>query len=249
MFSHEQVFDMMHSYIIDNLVADKKGQRKDDTITCEVNKQKIVIVSPIGIKQAPTLERMIRENTLQDVATVVILPKSSKFYDGNYLKEKRKYESVDQTGKVRYHPNAELSTIEMFLVDNYAPVIPYFNPKDKRIDPMRFRKFSKKMTAFNIGFVPFGEFGNDDAIWTLGRKLKHEFGEGHSSKIYDEFERGRYIELARINEDNEQTREKFSDSPIKGSFTLKTIKKNGLLMAKVIPSPITREEYYSPRLF
>ena len=245
-FSHEQIFRLMQDYLVKNIVANDIS-KKDEVITCEINHQPHIILTPVGIKQTPTLEKMIKENTSKNITTTVIFPKSSSFYEGNYMKNGGAY-LYHTNGEDAWHPTARLSQVEQFLCDNYASIIPYFNPKNKSIETIRFRKLPEKVLAHSIGFLAYGENEFDEEIMKKALNLKEIYGKGHSYKINPTTDKIRYIELSRIKDKENIIREKYIREEIKGEFTIKGVQKKGLLIGKIIYSPQVRE-VYQPSLF
>ena len=233
--SHDDVRSRMQQFLYTNLATLDKSMQ-DDEIYGDINGQKVVIIAPVKLKQRPSLECKIEENSGKRIATSVVLPKSSSSYEGNYLKDAGKTVTFEKWGN-----NVELTTSERYLCDIFKNSIPYFDPVKQAIEHMSFRRYSEWHIANSLG-IRLNQ-SEDKALCDRVEQLREERGEGHIAEKLTPAALVRYGEIKRVRETRERIREKLCDKDkphIKDVFTIQVYEikdhetKKTLLLANLI---------------
>jgi len=244
--SHEEVMKLMHDFLYKNLVADDKSE-KEDELKATIGTQEFVIIAPVKRKLAPNLEAKIKTNSEQGIATVCVFPKSSKYYEGNYLRSLGQH-NYSMGGRKRFHNLVDLTTAERTAMASFGNHVNYFNPQKPSIESMRFRKQPDWFIAAALGI-------NHDPGWAADVKeyvaaLREYYGTGQ--KVAPKLEPTDFKQLwkdSKFVDMKDRLREKFSNGVLtKGDYTLnlEPQKKGKLLTAKFVscqqPAPYQQQQ-------
>jgi len=240
----EQVKRIMHDFLLEYVLTPDGRQVTEksvdgDEIYIKINEQEFVIFAPVGIKQAPALERRLIEHSKGGIATALVFPESSWNYDSHHIRHLGN-ELIKQGGmNITYHVSA-LSSVVIYSVDNYkSRMVQAFNPEEITLRTMQFRKLPEYGTAKRIGRVPYSEEAGDDALVEYVRALRadEEKGrpKGYLDRRLDQEDAKRFMELGWIKDDQYRARGRFSPEVIikRAPCTLITKQVGRILLARI----------------
>ena len=231
-----EVEKAMCHFLYMNLVADNKQEIKEG-LRGVVDGREIIIINPVKTRLRYSLDDKVKENSSHGVATAFVLPKSSSSYDVNYLREPTIKDKFSQGGIKRWHNSVDLTTAERYLIDTFGNSVSYFNPVNRQMDHLKFKRHPEWFIAAKcgVGLVPDYDCKLLDEV----ERLRETHGKGHIAENMHMRDVIRYGALKNVKDHIERIREKLCDKsrlPIKGLFGVEVYRaKNGILAAKLVP--------------